>query len=455
MAFDDSVAMIGNSYNNFPQLEFLSDSNLYEFGTLIVDPNAVYSELVRTGGPPFRSHAHYWFTRRSQQLDTWVSEGHSLILLVTSPISWLFEFVEDSLPASYQLSLYEMLSLSELQFHRATGNRIDYVGPANAETILRPHINHMQYQAIITGSMVQPLLQVRRRTAGERQLVGCAHTFNKGRVVCVPFIDGDANQNAAYRKALAELPTALSARGVPLPEWVDSFRTEQELLSMQGIEKLGEEVRERRALIAQHESVIGHFRELKALFAGSGEEFKNAVKEALQELGLQCLDGPHPRADLLASDGRRLMAVEAKGLDGPARERNFRQVQSWKAEVDLTLSVDAHEANDNPDLKRYADQLKQLGITTKPNEDCKGLMAIGTFKSTPLSDRSLPDFPDNVSRLLVSSNVCGITGLQLFGLILLARSDSTLKEKIVASLFGTSGVLNMAPDWREFLKQIP
>jgi len=42
---DNGVAMIGYSYGNFPELDFLSDSNLYEYGTLIVDPQTINHEL--------------------------------------------------------------------------------------------------------------------------------------------------------------------------------------------------------------------------------------------------------------------------------------------------------------------------------------------------------------------------------------------------------------------------
>ncbi len=80
-------------------------------------------------------------------------------------------------------------------------------------------------------------------------------------------------------------------------------------------------------------------------------------------------------------------------------------------------------------------------------------MVIGTFRTTPLSDRSQPDFPEPVVRLLIQSNVCAITGLQLFGLLSMARNDPPLKEKIVSSLFSTAGVLSLATDWRQFLRE--
>jgi hypothetical protein len=45
--------MIGYSYGNFPELDFLGDSNLYEYGTLIVDPNTINHELEQTAAHRF------------------------------------------------------------------------------------------------------------------------------------------------------------------------------------------------------------------------------------------------------------------------------------------------------------------------------------------------------------------------------------------------------------------
>ena len=156
---------------------------------------------------------------------------------------------------------------------------------------------------------------------------------------------------------------------------------------------------------------------------------------------MRCVDGAAISRHLLASDGKRVIAVEAKGLESSAREKNFRQVQSWKAEVDLALTVDPEDVAENPDLKRYVEQLGLIGVAGKTADDCKGLIVIGTFRNIPLNERKMPDFPDNVTRSLIQSDVCAVTGLQLFGLVLQARSNPGSRANIVASLFETAGVL--------------
>jgi hypothetical protein len=93
-----------------------------------------------------------------------------------------------------------------------------------------------------------------------------------------------------------------------------------------------------------------------------GDSFKIAVAAALSELGLRVVDGPHPRADLLVSDGTRLGAVEAKGLEGSARENNLRQAERWTAEVRSAVSSTPERRAADPDLPRYAEQIEKLGI---------------------------------------------------------------------------------------------
>ncbi|HEY5504381.1 MAG TPA: hypothetical protein VIK28_04420, partial [Sedimentisphaerales bacterium] len=244
----------------------------------------------------------------------------------------------------------------------------------------------------------------------------------------------------------------LFTRKSNLPDWIDNFCVDTELDAINITNALEEEILALRAKIVEKQSDIARARELKALFSGTGDEFKDTVAAALQELGLNCVDGPHPRADILASNGKRFMAIEAKGLDGNAKESNFRQVERWKAEVNSAVTIATEERKADPDLRRYGEQLDLLGMPPNVTDDCKGLMVIGTFRSTPLTDRKGPDFPDGVIRRLGHSDVCALTGLQLFGLVMHVRKNPHLKSEIVESLFNTAGVLDRATEWNEFIQ---
>jgi hypothetical protein len=62
------------------------------------------------------------------------------------------------------------------------------------------------------------------------------------------------------------------------------------------------------------------------------------------------------------------------------------------------------------------------------------------------------DFPENVKAVLVRQDICAITGLQLFVLVVLARSDEALKEPVRQALFNTRGVLELGLDWTQALE---
>ncbi|WP_159196435.1 hypothetical protein, partial [Escherichia coli] len=77
------------------------------------------------------------------------------------------------------------------------------------------------------------------------------------------------------------------------------------------------------------QGLIQSSRDLKKLIFDTGTGFAEAVADALEELGLSVVEAPHPRADLLASDGARYAAVEAKGIEGTTKEKDVREVAQW------------------------------------------------------------------------------------------------------------------------------
>jgi hypothetical protein len=120
--------------------------------------------------------------------------------------------------------------------------------------------------------------------------------------------------------------------------------------------------------------------------------------------------------------------------------------------VNTALSVP--ESEHNADHKAYFERLVSLEIAPEGmREECKGLLVVGTFRSTPLSERVNPDIPAPIVGRLPYLDVCVLTGAQLFGLVMQVREDPTLKGQIVKELFETRGVLGRALDWTDFLSK--
>jgi hypothetical protein len=77
-------------------------------------------------------------------------------------------------------------------------------------------------------------------------------------------------------------------------------------------------------------------------------------------------------------------------------------------------------------------------------------MIIGTYRQIPLDARPVDSFPDPVARAIARSNVCALTGLDLYCLVQQIRADPNRKAGIVDKLFSTNGVVTPA-DWRTIL----
>jgi hypothetical protein len=259
-----------------------------------------------------------------------------------------------------------------------------------------------------------------------------------------------------YMNCLALLPAQLASRPAELAEWAKDFCTAGEIAAHEAIEKALHGISALQAQISSEEALITRSSSIKQLIAGTGDPFKNAVAAAFQELGLKVVDGPHPRADLIGFNSRVLAAIEAKGVQGAAKESNLRQTDRWVAEVRATLAATAEERLADPDLRRYAEQIEKLGVPfdqeTPPN--CKGIMVIGTFRNIPLDERSGIDFPEPMSRLIPTSGVCSLTGLQLFCLIMRGRDKPDSKGEILDRIFETNGKLDLPVDWHAYLQKI-
>jgi hypothetical protein len=247
------------------------------------------------------------------------------------------------------------------------------------------------------------------------------------------------------------------SRAAIRPDWVVHLRTADELKAHAAITTASAEIEARKAAIAEHQSKIASANLPKELFFSTGEQFQNAVASALEELGIKVVNGPRARADIIGFDGTTVLAIEAKGIEGSARETHLRQVDTWKAEVQHTVAATSSERRQHPILSAYGDQLEKVGVLLDPDGgeiDCKGIMVLGTYRSTPLPDRNQDDFPAAVVSKIKLSRVCALTGLQLYNLLIQARNDAEAKITIKTALFVTEGVLPIGKDWQTHLTNV-
>ena len=420
----------------------LDTTNLYEHELIFLSPSQLLAEMnaqaVVNKGILDR------FIRRLGELVEWVERGHTLVVLglMPAPFSWAANNQGPQRTALEKLKPFDALTLTF-----KSGNSIQAVPSVTA--LFEGIVQSMSYRVVLDGPSLNPLLTVRttHRTTGRPDIVAGFIRVGDGLIIYAP--DAQA-PGQPYWRALEALPAELhDSSKSPIPAWADDFRTKGETAAFDELSTRKAEVQELTNKIERLDAQIDSARGLKRLLVGTGVEFEQAVADALRELGLQVVNGPHPRADLLCTNGRRIAAVEAKGVDGGAKEEYVRQVMMWMPEVDAARSWTGGMTD--PQLDGYVQQLAKLDLSAIEDKDCKGILVLGSFRQTPLDKRPQSDFPENPVAVMVRQDICALSGLQLFGPVMDVRANPERKEKIADALFATRGVLDLCSDWRSYL----
>jgi hypothetical protein len=431
------------SYSWCQAAALTSNVNLSEFTTIILDNGLAFWQL----GTSWNSYCLNIVLNRLKAIDDWTGHGHTLIIVLRN----VGQLICEGIP----YGLHTLPIFNSINYDETSGTQIEYCGPSAAEEFFTSWTKLLRYDLIISAPKLKPLLRVQRGSSGLAQLVGGALKKGTGQIILVPRpcagpgMDG----HLQYLRDLAGLPELIQEPSA-LPGWTANFQTADEAQARDNIDVLRLQISEIENTIRMEEEKISQARRLKTLFVGSGKAFVAAVSDALTELGLRVINGPHPRADLIALDDTHgILVIEAKGLDGCAREKNLRQAESWVTDVRNTFASSEAELKADSDVQRYANTLAELGISLPAQQDIniKGVMVIGTFRTTELDKRVEPDFIDPVVRATSRSGVCAITGLQLLLMIFQTRKDPTFKPKFIEQLFTTSGQLALDITWKDFL----
>ncbi len=425
----------GGSVSGSP---LVSTTNLDEHEAIFFSPSELAKEFMR--GVNIDYDALESVRERMATLHAWVLRGHTLIVIHPWPIPFSYRANNNIVRTAVE----NFAPLDGIKFKMKSGKSVEAVGPGN--DLLSKFVG--SYGVVIDGPGLAPLAVVKttKNTVGSPDVVAGYVRKGEGLVIFAP---AWWPEGTAFWEALAQLPKLLHLEAPDLPSWVDDFKTVVETTLHDEAASRLDAARKLQAEIQQFGEDIARQRQLKTLFTGSGAQFEKAVGDAFIELGIEIIAGPNSRADLLISNGMRIAAVEAKGVEGAVREDYARQLTIWMPEVDMALASPLNERADDQIIQSYKVQLKGLNLQARdPDFDCKGILVIGTFRSLPLTQRLIPDFADNVVQLITRRDICAMTGLQLYSLIIASRADPSLKPKIVEAIFGNSGVLNMGLDWK-------
>jgi hypothetical protein len=427
----------------------LGTLNLNEHELIVLSTYSLREEIAASGGTKtIVSEAQdKSVIARLRELSEWVRAGNSLIVRCHNPQP--IGVLRNGKPAEFFVELYSPVDLIKLT--PKSGTRA-HVVPSQREVseLLTPYLT--SYNVVMSGEGLIPLITVQaaRNASGPPDVVAGYMPLEKGLIVFAP---GWGNEGGNFWKALVKLPAILRRERPALPDWVDNFKTADEVENALNITAKKAKAEKLLVDVAALESQREQLRHLKSLFTATGAPFEESVRDALSELGFEAVAGPHPRADILAFDGNRVAAVEAKGIEGAAREEHARQVMVWSKEVDFALSTPLDEAASDQVIGDYKAKLRELDLTGRDESlDCKGILVLGTFRSQLLPDRTQHSFGENVEMLLKREDVCAMTGLQLYCLVITARAEPEKRETIRAAIMQARGVLEAANDWSQIMQ---
>lgn len=208
-----------------------------------------------------------------------------------------------------------------------------------------------------------------------------------------------------------------------LPSWCNSYTLPHDFELGGDIQNLEKEINSIKDKISKHKDLISRSEKSKILFAGSGKEIEDQVKEILEDMGFVLMEGLQDGEGSIFKYNDRTAVITVKGVPGSAIEKHAIQLEKSIIEY-----YSSHEVMP------------------------KGILVVNVYKDTPLNDRKESPFPSHLISYSEKRDHCLITGLQLLGLYLDCKDNPDKKAQVIASIFSTSGVFGYYQDWRGFLK---
>jgi hypothetical protein len=276
---DDNRVLIIGHQGPFRLSQFWNPPNLGEFSSVIWYPKSLPSETQQ-------GHART-IIRRFGELESWIKEGHSLVIIGAPVEDHVLTYVENN-----QRHGFDPLKATEIfrdiSFHQTSGTLTEYCGPTSLYEVLSQFSGSQSYDAVLPGKELIPLFRVSKSVPGSDQLVGAYRKFGDGVIVYLPpslATNPKSGDFYIYHLAAASILDLLEA---PAQEdevdWLDYFQTASERIATESIRGARIEIKQIETKIASLQQGVSTERLSKLLFTASGDLFAAAVAAALRPL---------------------------------------------------------------------------------------------------------------------------------------------------------------------------
>jgi hypothetical protein len=427
------------------KIRYRGSQSLLDYEVVIWNPNSLLNEYSADYDNPEYMGAKALtdadsakiredMTRRKSEIAEMLRLGRSIVIFTPSPKRFYVATGEKKFGTKMitrmltDSNVLQAIPVDGLSTMAAGGSMIELAARGPYERFWAVAKDYLGYDAYFEKPVGEPLMFVK----GTTKPVGARLPTSNGNLLFLPcFV---MPQHLTYKGlrtiedsciisllTLIEELNALSG-DFRLPPWSAQYYLPGEKAQEEGVKAVESQI---SGLIQQRDKKkeeTARLKNYKLLFTGTGRALEVVAASVFREMGLEVLEPPPGRDDLIVKFGDKVAVVEVKGKTKSAAEKDAAQLEKW-----VSTYYEKH------------------GVMPK------GILIVNAFNETPLHGRTEPAFPDQMLPYSTGRGHCLITGLQFLGLYLQYKNHPESRQSLTDSLFSTAGVFADFRKWTSFL----
>lgn len=435
---------------------FTGEISAFDYDVVLWDPATTFAEAVqyaaKFNGLPALSDTDSAslkaaVERRASEFDAFLKAGRTLVIVLRPPqvcyvatgeVTWSGTGKNArSTRIVDSLDLLDAVPVKLGTPSLASGDRIEVHGDGPISSFLRKYLADLQYNAVLEnpeGSVLARVRGTNRAVAVQGSVEGGGLLLAIPASKFVPQIededDPDGKEHWPDRSAdfqvdlLAAIQSQVGQSEVIRPAWATNFTTGAEKLAQEKVSKQSASVDRARKALAKAQEELAKVEALSQLYLGTGRTLELQVRDVFKMIGGTVSEPEPNRADWHVDFSGTPAVLEIKGVTKSASEKNAAQLEKWVA-----------------------------GVYESTGTSPKGLLVVNTWREVPLPDRTEADFPDQMLPYSIARGHCLLTGLDVFAIACDIQRDRDRSHFWRDKILSTSGRLEGAPDWREFIQE--
>lgn len=419
--FDDGVA---------EQKSYFSDDYILEADILVIDLEAVYSEIEEVEkwdaikGVNVINQATYadilkTVKERQEQINNYLDRGDNLYVFFSDKMTYDLNIRSEKKGIEEVFfDLLSVIGLSSYDFKikKQKGNILDC--KEEVKNIFSSYtVSYEFYFLMHPGTSLANVTKTKHP-------VSLQIPAKNGYIFILPSLTTPAEYTEEYVSkqykaflALADFDKSIKGKKDMLsinsaPQWAEDFSFGNELKEKEILAQLLQKKAKVEDEITLQLQTIQKFNDIKKILYANGPELEQVISTLLEKIGFQFEEPGHNRDDLILLYKNNILVVEIKGVKGSAAESHAAQLLKWVNNYHLSKGI-------NP----------------------KGILIINAYKDKPLDKRTEQSFPNQMLPYSIQMGFCLLTTTQLLELYLDFEDKKIDLKEIAKLLLETVGIL--------------